>query len=152
MKFVATKNLEFMFIMTLILFLILISCNQKNQVNHEKSTSSKDSLFLVTDNDSIIGKWQMCSNMSDGIVTQRNICLEIEFGFDGTGFVEYPSKEKEKFGWKFMKEKLVFYYPENTKGRTFDDISYSARISNKKPDLILEIYDNEKKNVFYLLK
>lgn len=117
-----------------ILFLALLSlsafsCNQKSsktQENMNNPISPK-----IADNSIITGNWTMCSTLGDGMVTQMNVCTEVVFKPDGTGFVQKPSLMVENFKWVFNKPELNIFYSEKKITTTFPDTTYYVKFSKR---------------------
>ena len=82
-------------LITFILLVAIISCNQDNSNVKAFSDNSADS--SISDNTYIPGTWTMCATGGNGTMTTANVCPRIILIGNGTGYVEMNSEIREHF-------------------------------------------------------
>jgi hypothetical protein len=129
--------------------LLLFSCNQRSPTNNADVTDGFKDIY-VTDNAEIIGSWTMCSAFENSILTQYNVCPNVSFLNNGSGYVGNTSTPSERFGWTLKKGVLNILYDTHSTNSTFPDTSYNAIIKKQDQQSNLIISHPKKNNVFYL--
>jgi hypothetical protein len=130
--------------------LYLVSCGLNNSVPLPNSGSNK--VFGTnTDNEKIIGRWNMCSTYGNGVFTQTNMCPVVHFKPFGIGTVESPANGLEFLFWHLKANELTISYSNKNNYSTFSDSLFYIVISKQHDKIELSITqpDNSSSYILY---
>ena len=138
----------------LILTIILLTaCNSDKQIVDNKSIIVINN---TTEKNSIIGQWTICKRTwgsGDSIrgIT-ANICTIVNFKYDNTAVLVYPSGDKENLKWNVnnSKVRLTNINPTNKESVYFNDGVYDMIFTPKKEYTELKITLPEKNYSYFL--
>lgn len=135
------------YLKTIFLFLLLISCSDKNK---------KQGTYKITDDKRIVGDWTSCGegtgyNPKDSSMNwiMRCVCLEVRFENIGNGNVTYPGGQKEYFVWHLEKNKLSIFNISKDENREFPDATYYVYFQRLDNLIHLDIKTIENENNYY---
>jgi hypothetical protein len=138
----------------LILTVILLkACNSDKQIVDNKSINVVNN---TTNKNSIIGQWTICKTTrgtGDSIVEiTANVCTIVNFKFDNSAVVVYPSGDKEFLKWDINNNKvrLTNINPTSKESVYFNDGVYEMNFTPNKEYTELKLTLPDKNYSYYL--
>jgi hypothetical protein len=116
-------------IIILLSFFLCYSCNKKVEQQSKPTSISKEHF-----DNSIVGSWQMCKIISNGVETSYNVCPTVVFYQDGKGSVKSAEKTACDFEFITKSNKIFFSFKSLENKRAFfangTEFTFNSYIKN----------------------